>query len=534
MPTTIETAAPERLAQAVEQYLVDHPAAALLEDGRVLFDMRTARYSVTGDHGRCLLQLWSDERNLIRTVVDVQERAHCLRIATRRMGATKPQTLELVPTSDRRTPTAREATRRNYQRLLERVLTRHFIGCKTDGFRSAMDLEHSFGPAYVGGRLLQGTAAKAVIGVGEAESASTIDGVLTLGVLWLDHCRQHCDGRRHFGGLKVVVPAGAWRTTAERMTWLNHSAADFQLFTLDERSEELTAVDFRDIGNLDSRLVHAFSAAAAIERAQEGIARLMALVPAAAKERVELRPSSATTVGLLLHGLEFARIRHGFAANSFAHEDEITFGAGANETPLTPENESLCRDLFERLFLSRQGDSAHTDPLFRLQPERWLEARLRGEIAELLPGLRGDLLYSQVPTLSTGDRGLLDLLTLDRNGRLAVIELKADEDLHLPLQALDYWIRVRALNNDRQPIAGSEGGRLLSAFERQGYFAGAEVSPLAPRLLLAAPALRIHPANEPVLRYFSPEVEWELIALSEHWRRELKVVFRKRSGDARG
>jgi hypothetical protein len=34
-----------------------------------------------------------------------------------------------------------------------------------------------------------------------------------------------------------------------------------------------------------------------------------------------------------------------------------------------------------------------------------------------------------------------------------------------------------------------------------------------------------------VLRYFSPQVEWELIALTEHWRRELKVVFRKRGGD---
>jgi len=47
--------------------------------------------------------------------------------------------------------TAREATRRNYQRLLERVLARHFIGAKVDGLRSAMDLEHSFGPAYVPG-----------------------------------------------------------------------------------------------------------------------------------------------------------------------------------------------------------------------------------------------------------------------------------------------------------------------------------------------------------------------------------------------
>ena len=521
------------LAKTIEDYLADHPAAAVLEDGRVVFDMRTARYAINEQHGRCLLQLWSDERNLTRTVVEIEQRAQCLRLMSRRMGAPRPVALELVPTSDRRTPTAREAVRRNYQRLLERALTRRFIGYKADGFRSAMDLEHSFGPAYVRGRLLKGAAADAVIGVSQAESGAMVDGILMLGILWLDHCRQTADARRHFGGLKVVVPAGAWRTTAERMAWLNHAAAGFELYTLDEHSEELEPVDFRDTGNLDSRLVHAFSAQAARERCGEGVARLMSLVPAEARERVEVRACSAGEVGLHLHGLEFARVRHGFAAHSFAQQDEITFGAGANETPLTEESEALARDLFRRLFLSRRPDGAHTDPLYRLQPERWLEAELRASLAELLPGLRGDLLYTQVPALSTGDRGMLDLLTLDRNGRLTVLELKANEDLHLPLQALDYWIRVRALNDDRKPAPGNAGARPLSAFERQGYFDGAEVSPLAPRLLLAAPALRIHPANEPVLRYFSPQVEWELIALSEHWRRDLKVVFRKRSSDPR-
>src|ERR1035441_7784539 len=356
MPTTEAPPSAGQLVKCIEEYLADHPAAALLEDGRILFDMRIARYAISESHGRCLLQLWSDERNLVRTVLETQQRAQCLRLMTRRMGAAKPQALELVPTSDRRTPTARDAARRNYQRLLERVLTRHFIGAKVDGLRSAMDLEHSFGPAYARGWLLRGTAADAVIGVGGAESGSIMDGVLTLGILWLDHCRQHGDVRRHFGGLKVIVPAVAWRTTAERMAWLNHAVADFQLFTLDERSEELVAVDFRDTGNLDSRLMHTFSAAAAIERNQAGIDRLLSLVPPAAKERVEVRPSSATEVGLLLHGLEFARVRHGFAANTFAREDAISFGAGANETPLTPETEPLCRDLFSRLFLSRHRD----------------------------------------------------------------------------------------------------------------------------------------------------------------------------------
>jgi len=48
-----------KLAESIEAYLTDNPAAAVLEDGRVLFDMRAARYAVTEQHGRCLLQLWN-------------------------------------------------------------------------------------------------------------------------------------------------------------------------------------------------------------------------------------------------------------------------------------------------------------------------------------------------------------------------------------------------------------------------------------------------------------------------------------------
>ena len=54
----------------------------------------------------------------------------------------------------------------------------------------------------------------------------------------------------------------------------------------------------------------------------------------------------------------------------------------------------------------------------------------------------------------------------------------------------------------------------------------------APRLYLVAPALRLHPATEIVLRYLSPRVEWTLVAIDERWRKEMKVVWRKRSTDA--
>jgi hypothetical protein len=523
--TAEEPVAPGELARRIEEYLSEHPTAAVLEDGRVVFDMRTARYSATESHGRCLLQLWSEERNVMRTVVGVEARAQHLRIATRKMGAPKPQLMEFAPTGDRRTPSARDTTRRNYQKLLERVLAREFIGHKIDGMRSAMDLEHSFGPAYTRGRLVKGTAADAVIGVNAAEPGATVDGVLTLGILWLEYCRQKTEARRHVGGLKVVVPAGAWRTTAERMVWLNAAAADFQLFTLDERSEELAPVDFHDVGNVESRLVHAFRSEVAIERCRDGLDRLLALVPEGAQARVETLARSATEVGLLLHGLEFARVRQFAAGSSFVREMEVTFGAGAHETPLTGETEPMCRELFARLFESRHPEGTYRDALFRLQPERWLESRLRREMGTMLAGLRAEPIYCQVPALASGERGMLDLLALDRAGRLTVIELKASEDLHLPMQALDYWIRVRALNEDRKAGAGVRNG---SAFERAGYFPDAEVSMLAPRLLLIAPTLRTHPANQPVLRYLSPQIEWELIGVGEDWRRDLKVVSRAR------
>ena len=51
-----------------------------------------------------------------------------------------------------------------------------------------------------------------------------------------------------------------------------------------------------------------------------------------------------------------------------------------------------------------------------------------------------------------------------------------------------------------------------------------------PLLYFIAPALRIHPATETVLGYLSREIEWNLIAVGEEWRRSLDVIWRKRGG----
>jgi hypothetical protein len=38
----------------------------------------------------------------------------------------------------------------------------------------------------------------------------------------------------------------------------------------------------------------------------------------------------------------------------------------------------------------------------------------------------------------------------------------------------------------------------------------------------------VHPATDTLLRYLSPEIEWEFVGIDERWREDVKVVLRKR------
>ncbi|MGH9592791.1 MAG: hypothetical protein ACRD5L_06845 [Bryobacteraceae bacterium] len=149
-----------------------------------------------------------------------------------------------------------------------------------------------------------------------------------------------------------------------------------------------------------------------------------------------------------------------------------------------------------------------------MQPERWLETLVFADPTAIDPRLDPRFLYTQVPAFSAGDRGVIDLLGVTRDARLAVIELKAGEDIHLVLQAADYWLRVRAHQQHDD----------LRAF---GYFPGVELRPEAPLLYMVAPAIRFHPATDIILRYLSKEIEVQRVGLAETWRRGLRVVLRQ-------
>ncbi len=663
-PTALLTASPspaspspESMAETIRSFLSLHPLASVLEDGKVAFELSDAQHTLSTEHNRCTLHLWSGERSLVRTVVAVTARKGSLQLLTQRFGHTQAKLLNIVSEAQRRTPGKREPVRKQYARLLERVLVREFPEWKPEAFRTAMDLERSFGPAYTRGSLLRGKEAWAVIGVGETESQAIIDGVLTLGILWLHHCRERGNGRRLYKGLRLVVPRGAGALTLARLPWMNTAAAQWELQELDERTEELTACDPADQGNLRTRLVRLPDEAAAQERFAKAIHEVMQLVPDGEQHRVEQRLRSTAELGFLLHGLEFARARISLAPGGFGHTLEITFGHGATQTVLTPARrervQEHVRELFERrhpfaahagrrlrpggptrsigaftgraahgrmqlpaaenradlspasrLALRERALAAQNDPLYRAVPERWLESVLRENLAPLTrflafpprslapaphgagtraedrfandpdPDTRGNradvpeepsrpphaawrpgepgtpmertgrppaldrviprfdprFVYTQVPAIAgASDRGMLDLLGVMADGRLAVIELKVADDLQLALQGLDYWIRVR--HHQAQATDPTTGLPMaMNDLQRHGYFREAALSALPPRLYLIAPALHVHPATETILRYLSPRVEWTLLALDERWRQEVRVLWRKSGG----
>lgn len=146
-------------------------------------------------------------------------------------------------------------------------------------------------------------------------------------------------------------------------------------------------------------------------------------------------------------------------------------------------------------------------------PEALLEARIRADVQSIDGTLLPHPVYTQAIHSAAGTRGIMDLLAVDFQGRLAILELKASEDLHLPLQALDYWMRV-CWHLER------------GDFARAGYFPNIAIRTEPPRILLIAPALQFHPTTETILGFLSSNVEVECLGLGLEWRRELKVAFR--------
>lgn len=471
------------------------------EDGEWLPEFTGLRYELRAAGKAPLIHLWSGERNLVRRILRVAECSPGqVVLEVQRFGRSKPGRLELVR-ADTPRPAGRLA-REKFRARFRRMLTERFPDARVDSLTTAPDLEHSFSGRYPRGLLVEQGRGWAVLAASAQEDAAAVDGALGFGLIWLDAARQRAE-RRAVEGLRLFLPEGASGVTRHRLTGIVPSA-HIELYEFDEARARAERVEASDAGNLGSWLTPRREVEGTLAAAREAVERIRALSPPAMDAIDAVVSPGTREVALRFRGLEFARWDQG----------QVLFGLGDERRTLEaetwPELEEIVRELAERRRAATE-ELHHT--LYRAAAERWLETKLFADPTCLDAQLDARHLYSQVPALSAGDRGVIDLLGVTRAGRLVVIELKASEDLQLPLQALDYWLRVR-----RHHAQGD--------FPRYGYFTGVELDPRPPLMWLAAPGLRFHPMTDVLLRYLAPEVQVTRVGLNEGWRHKVQVLFR--------
>lgn len=490
------------LRERIEAFLAADPEREITEDGEFLFELSATRFRLEQSRGKLLLHLWSPDRNWVRRVLGIaQESADRLVLEVERFGRVKPGRL-VVATGRRRRGKEREraAARRVYKSWLRRLLAREFPRARLEAVSAAADLKRSFSGLYTRARLCDAGRWWAVLGVSAGESSSSVDGLLTYALIWLDWNRRHYS-ERVWAGLRLFLPAGRKQTTANRLACVASPDLRAELYATDEEEFACTRVDERDFGNLETHLASARHAEEVRAAESSAVERIRALAP---DEIEEVVPAARNELSLRFRGLEFARSAGG----------QVSFGVGAVQQPLARENFAELAELVERLRQERTAEGPPNSPYHRLQAERWLEGLVRAAPQVIDPRLASDRLYCQVSGVSAGERGVADLLGATRDGQLVIVELKASTDLHLPLQGLDYWMRVRWHH---------ERGELTQG----GYFPGVSLKPGPPELLLVAPALQFHPTTEAIVGYLAAHVRVTLIGINEDWRRELKVVFRR-------
>jgi hypothetical protein len=470
---------------AIQRFLRDAKQPVLLEAGLEPIPLTEGSYEVLLEGERLSVQAWTVDRSLFRRIVALEaEGAGKVQVTIQRFG-NRTGTLQFV---DQGRPAAEKLTRRasrlSFREVFRRFLSRQFSGWQVVDLTTEADLQHSFSSAYTRALIRRGAAGLAAIGASDSTDA---DGALTYGLIWLDYLRRR-EPKLTVEGLVLLLPERHERTTSHRIRHLDGSVATYSVFVRSAEWEH--PIDIADAGNVDTELARRDSGAWIPEW----------LRPVQAIEGVET-VECADGISFRVCGLEFAR----------CHGADVRFGLGGRR-PGCDYHAIEIANLARELIRARHA-SNREHPLYAPAPERWLESVLRRNVTKIDAGLHSGPVYGQAPTFRAGERGVIDLLAAGFDGRLAVIEVKATEDPHLPLQALEYWARVK-WHHER------------GEFTSRGYFPDMPLSTAPPRILLVAPALHFHPSTETILRFFPKEIEVARIGVSSGWRSELSVAFR--------
>ena len=497
------------LQQEVETFIQSLAHPVVVEDEVELFDLNSAHWQLSVQFDKLLFEAWNPARTLARRVEEVAYRdGDRLGVFVRKPHARETSVVEfreLHPTQRQ----GRERDRPAFKQEFVAMLKQELQGWRLELVSNRSDREHSFSTWYTRGLARQGRTGCALIALSKDEAPAAADAVLAFGLIWLDWLRSRSD-RTMVPRLRIYLPTEAVELNAHRAAAINHRAVHLELYEWNGGGERPARVDLESAGDVAVRLVPHRPDEALIGRHRN---LLHGLLDDAVDKLTMITDSSGRFVSVRVAGLEIARIEGDLSP-------KIYFGLEGSVRRLNDHSRDDFRDFVSRVLGRRNAASEDTrDDFYCLQSERWLESMLVDDTSRIDPALSSEFVYPQVPAFSRADRGVIDILTVTRDGRLAVMELKLEEQINLPFQALDYWLRVESL-------------RQQGRFQEYGYFPGIQLAEAPPLLYLVAPAFRFHSTTTRLLRYLDSAIAGVQIGINDQWRHGIRVLFRRdlRSG----
>lgn len=482
------------LSAAVEAFVRAARNPAVLDFGDKPMRIVEGQYALEVRSGKLSVEVWDEGRSLSRKILSIDRvGAGVLDCTVQCFGGTTGTLAFLDLDRPQTAVRAIRGSRQSFTEQFRRMLCRQFPGWQIGSISSALDLRRSFSATFPRAWLSRGQQNVAALACPSPELEPAL---LSSALLWYDYLRAALDASASLS-LCLFLPEQSGNLTAHRLLWLTGRPLQPRIFRFNEHGMA-GEVDPQDLGNLETRLNARYASSDLTPELKVILAQL------AGMEGVGCCPEIGGEISIRFRGLEFARLGSG----------KFKLGIDSKEEIVPSEVhriESFARNLASLSYCSSGVRSEL--PCF---PERWFESSIRSNLQLLDPELMPDLVHGQVLTFAGGERELIDLLSINPAGKLAILELKTSEDIRLPIQALDYWMRIR-WHAERD--------------ELNHLFPGVPIAKKAPKLLLVAPALAFHASNEIVLRYFSPEIEVERIGVNSDWESALRVAFRLRGAD---
>jgi hypothetical protein len=490
-----------QLKVRIEQWIEPQADPVLYRQGRRVGRLAEVRFSLDCMIRNLVLNCCIEGRNLrARVLHAAQDHFGAVALQTELAGRT--EIFEIRPALESFVSRPLQETRSRFQKLVESLIGRAFPKARILRSVMASDLEHSLSAKFARLQFRSGGLTWLAIAAGPQESQATIDTLLSNGLLWRDLIKQQ--GLASQPKLLLLAPRDKLLVLKSRLAWIQDAGRCLELMSMDAEQETFAPVDLRDCGNLDTQLtrVQTYSHAAGL-LTDERVQRVLSLAP----EHITGSRAANNRVVFRIRGLEFAQLRLG-------RRSRLSFGLGAPEGLRSEADWSRLKDTVEQIVTEQSLRPRPGKSGCGPKPERWLESLLLADIGAVDPRLDPRFVYPQVPAFLGGDRGMIDILSVTREGRLAILELKVSEDIELPMQGLDYWLRVRWHHSRNE-------------FQTRGYFPGVALSPLPPLLIFVCPQFRYHSSFPLLAGQIDPAVPLIQTGLNENWREGLRVVWRR-------